>query len=188
MQEILQNEQEMIELLPGVALEITALDLTGSFTVVPTYLGPGVTYSAFYSGLGGRTVVGPFSALASVQVSTVGRVSVSRHAPNSVRQDPVTKNLLGADNTVLGITETTPYVQRTATGLVVSGPCDLAGFDCIVAAGNITIHDGIDASGPVVVPATALALGRTEFTWKRRLNTGCFVVLSGAATVNVLAG
>lgn len=86
------------------------------------------------------------------------------------------------------VTEVTPYVNLTATGTAFTGACELAGYDCTVAAGNITIYDGTDALGTVVVPETALSVGRTEFTWKRALTTGCHVVLSGAATVNVLVG
>lgn len=87
----------------------------------------------------------------------------------------------------LVLSEVTDYVQRTSTGTVVTGPCELAGYDCIVAAGNITIYDGTSTAGAVIVPATALTVGRVEFAYKRALKNGCHVVLSGAATVNVLA-
>lgn len=88
----------------------------------------------------------------------------------------------------MSVTEATPYVTRTSTGTAVSGACELAGYDCTVAAGNITIYDGTSTSGTVIVPTTALAVGRVEFAWKRALTVGCHVVLSGAATVNVLVG
>lgn len=87
----------------------------------------------------------------------------------------------------LVMSEVTEYVQRTTTGTVVTGPCELAGYDCIVAAGNITIYDGTSTAGEIIVPTTALAVGRGEFNYKRALKNGCHVVLSGAATVNVLA-
>ena len=89
---------------------------------------------------------------------------------------------------VLAVSEVTPYVTRTSTGTAFSGACELAGYDCTVAAGNITIYDNTSATGTVIVPTTALALGRVEFAYKRALTTGCHVVLSGAATVNVLVG
>lgn len=88
----------------------------------------------------------------------------------------------------LTVVEATPYVNMTATGTAVSGACELAGYDCTTAAGNITIYDGTSAAGVVIVPTTALSVGRVEFAYKRALNTGCHVVLSGAATVNVLVG
>jgi len=92
------------------------------------------------------------------------------------------------DGAAVAISEVTPYVTRTTTGTAFTGACELAGYDCTVAAGNITIYDNTSAAGTVIVPTTALALGRTEFVWKRALTTGCHVVLSGAATVNVLVG
>ena len=88
----------------------------------------------------------------------------------------------------MSVTEATPYVSITATGTVVSGACELAGYDCTVAAGNITIYDGTSTSGTVIVSTTALSVGRVEFAYKRALTVGCHVVLSGAATVNVLVG
>ncbi len=99
-----------------------------------------------------------------------------------------TSALLLADGSVLALTEATPYVNLTATGTAFSGACELAGYDCTTAAGNITIYDGTDTSGTVIVAATALSLGRVEFAYKRSLTTGCHVVLSGAATVNILVG
>lgn len=90
-------------------------------------------------------------------------------------------------NSGLVMSEVTDYTQITGTGTIVTGPCELAGYDCIVAAGNITIYDGTSTAGAVIVPATALTVGRVEFAYKRALKNGCHVVLSGAATVNVLA-
>lgn len=98
------------------------------------------------------------------------------------------KASLPQDGSVFSISEVTPYVNLTATGTAFTGPCELAGYDCTVAAGNITIYDNTSAAGTVIIPTTALVLGRVEFTWKRALLTGCHVVLSGAATVNVLVG
>lgn len=95
------------------------------------------------------------------------------------------QNLSGG---VLALSEVTPYVNLTVSGIAFSGACELAGWDCTVAAGNITIYDNTAASGTVIVPATALVLGKNEFNYKRALTTGCYVVLSGVATVNVLVG
>lgn len=96
--------------------------------------------------------------------------------------------LVGPDGEVQVLSEVTPYVNLTATGTAFTGACELAGYDCTVAAGNITIYDNTSAAGTVIVPTTALSVGRVEFQWKRALTTGCHVVLSGAATVNVLVG
>jgi len=96
--------------------------------------------------------------------------------------------MTGPDASVYALSEVTPYVTRTTTGTAFTGPCELAGYDCTVAAGNITIYDNTSAAGTVIVPTTALSVGRVEFQWKRALTNGCHVVLSGAATVNVLVG
>jgi len=98
------------------------------------------------------------------------------------------QGLVGPADEIVTLVEVTPYVNLTATGTAFTGACELAGYDCTVAAGNITIYDNTSAAGTVIVPTTALSVGRTEFTWKRALTTGCHVVLSGAATVNVLVG
>lgn len=95
---------------------------------------------------------------------------------------------LVAGETLIALSEVTPFINRTATGQAFTGACELAGYDCTVAAGNITIYDSLSAAGTVIVPTTALTLGRVEFVWKRALTLGCHVVLSGAATVNVLVG
>jgi hypothetical protein len=91
----------------------------------------------------------------------------------------------------LVLSEVTPYVTLTASGIAFSGPCELAGFYCSVAAGNITIYDALSAVGTPIVPATALVAGPAPIfgagsNGKLALVTGCYVVLSGAATVRVL--
>ena len=88
------------------------------------------------------------------------------------------------------VVEVTPYVNLTATGTAFTGACELAGWDCtaVTSTPTITIYDNTSAAGTVIVPATTLTLGRTEFTWKRYLTTGCHVVLSGTQTVNILVG
>ena len=101
--------------------------------------------------------------------------------------------LTGNAGQVLALTEVSPYVNRTSTGTAFSGACEFAGYICTVAAGNITIYDNTAASGTIIVPTTALALGAFPIfgpgtNGKMRLTTGCHVVLSGAATVNVLVG
>ena len=114
MQEILQGEQEIVELLPGAVLEIASMDSGSSFSVVPVYLGSGVNYSPFYSGPGGRGLVGPFTEPAMVRVSAVGRVSVSKHAPNGIRRDATTGHAISAGFLAL------PYVlgfQNTDSGV-----------------------------------------------------------------------
>jgi hypothetical protein len=102
------------------------------------------------------------------------------------RQDPVTGSIYSGGS-LLALSEATPYVTKTTTGSVVGTPCELAGYDCIVAAGTIQIRDG-GAAGTIIVPATALTVGRVEFLYKRVLTVDCYIELSGAATVNVLVG
>ena len=89
------------------------------------------------------------------------------------------------------LSEVTDYVNLTATGTAFAGACEFAGYVCTVAAGNITVYDNTSAAGTVIVPTTALALGAFPIfgagtNGKMALTTGCHVVLSGAATVNVL--
>jgi hypothetical protein len=92
---------------------------------------------------------------------------------------------------LIALSETTPYVTLTATGSAFSGACELAGWYCSVAAGNITIYDALSATGTPIVPATALVAGPMPIfgagtTGKLVMTTGCWVVLSGTATVRML--
>lgn len=99
--------------------------------------------------------------------------------------------LIAGDGGLLALSEVTDYVNLTATGTAHSGACEFAGYVCTVAAGNITVYDNTSAAGTVIVPTTALAVGAFPIfgagtNGKMALTTGCHVVLSGAATVNVL--
>ena len=100
-------------------------------------------------------------------------------------------NILSSAGALVAVSEATPYVTLTATGTAFTGACELAGWYCSVAAGNITIYDATSATGTPIVPATALVVGPLPIfgagtTGKLALTTGCHVVLSGAATVRVL--
>lgn len=94
---------------------------------------------------------------------------------------------------ILAISEVQSYVNLTATGSAFSGAGEFGGYICTVATGNITVYDNTSAAGTVIVPTTALAVGAFPIfgagtNGKMALTTGCHVVLSGAATVNVLVG
>lgn len=102
---------------------------------------------------------------------------------------------VNTNGALYGLTETTPYQTPapTASTLLITGPCELAGWFCSAAAGTITIYDALSAAGTPIVPATTLVVGPLPIfgantTGKLVLTTGCFVVLSGAATVRVLVG
>lgn len=102
---------------------------------------------------------------------------------------------VNTNGALYGLAETTPYVTPTPTAgsSAFTGACELAGWFCSVAAGTITIYDALSAVGTPIVPATALAVGPMPIfgagtTGKLALTTGCFVVLSGAATVRALVG
>ena len=109
-----------------------------------------------------------------------------------VQYDAETKSLVSGVE-IIALSEVTDYVNLTATGTAFTGACEFAGYVCTVAAGNITVYDNTSAAGTVIVPTTALAVGAFPIfgagtNGKMTLTTGCHVVLSGAATVNVLVG
>jgi len=100
-------------------------------------------------------------------------------------------DLVGPDNTLLALSEVSAYVNLTATGTAHTGAGEFGGYICTVAAGNITIYDNTSAAGTVLVPTTALVVGSYPImgagtNTRLALTTGCHVVLSGAATVNIL--
>ncbi len=81
----------------------------------------------------------------------------------------------------------------TATTTVLTGAGLYSHYRCTTATGNITIYDNTAASGKVLVPTTALALGSFPIFGSGNPNrlavsTGVTVVLSGAAVVYVGAG
>lgn len=98
---------------------------------------------------------------------------------------------LAPDGSVHVLSEVSAYVNLTATGTAHTGAGEFGGYICTVAAGNITIYDNTSAAGTVLVPTTALAVGSYPImgagtNTRLALTTGCHVVLSGAATVNIL--
>lgn len=140
----------------------------------------------------GRRVYGPFGA-GTITLSAVSgdvRYELSGDSVSPLKDD---SGLLAEDGSILALSEATPYVNATASAgaTVFTGACELAGWYCSVAAGNITIYDALSATGTPIVPATALAVGPMPIfgagtNGKLALATGCHVVLSGAATVRVL--
>ena len=152
---------------------------------------------------GGRAQYGPFGA-GDIKLGALGADLRYALGSNPQIADPglvytaIDSNgnvsgLVGPDNALLALSEVSAYVNLTATGTAHTGVGEFAGYICTVAAGNITIYDNTSAAGTVIVPTTALAVGAFPIfgagtNGKMALTTGCHVVLSGAATVNVLVG
>jgi hypothetical protein len=91
---------------------------------------------------------------------------------------------------VVALSEVTPEVlaNQSATHTVLPGPGIYYGYRCTTATGNITVYDSLDASGKVLVPLTALALGSFPIFGAGnprglQIATGVTVVLSGAGVV-----
>lgn len=100
-------------------------------------------------------------------------------------------NVAGSAGEKLALVETSSYVTLAASAVAFNGPCELSGWICTVAAGTIAIYDGTSAAGTLILPPTALVAGPMPImgpgtSRKLELKLGCYVVLSGAATVNVL--
>ena len=100
--------------------------------------------------------------------------------------------LLDHTGGVITLSELIPEVlaNATATTTVKTGAGAYAGYRCTTATGNITIYDHTAASGKVLVPTTALALGSfpaygAGHPGRIVVNTGVTVVLSGAGVVYV---
>lgn len=98
--------------------------------------------------------------------------------------------ILTAAGGVRGLSEVTPEVlcNPTATTTVLPGPGVYAGYRCTTATGNITVYDSLSATGKVLVPTTALALGSFPIFGAGnpralQVTIGVTVVLSGAGVV-----
>ncbi len=94
------------------------------------------------------------------------------------------------DGGVVALSEVTPEVlaNPTATTTVLTGAGVYFGYRCTTAIGNITVYDNTAASGKVLVPTTALALGSYPIFGAGnprglQVTTGVTVVLSGAGVV-----
>lgn len=148
---------------------------------------------------GGKRTYGPFGA-GDVKLYAIGGslIYTQGTAPLDNRGSPAffdsaSTGLVGQDEGVYALSEVSPYVAATASAgaTLVTGACELAGYICTTAAGNITIYDNTSAAGTVILPTTALVVGSFPImgagtNTRLALTTGCHVVLSGAAAVNVL--
>lgn len=95
---------------------------------------------------------------------------------------------LPTDGSQFAVSEAIAYVQRTTTGTAFTGACEYAGFEVVSGSGTITIYDNTSAAGTVIVPATAVSVGKQERTWKLALGLGLHIVISGTLTINVFVG
>src|SRR6218665_210304 len=74
--------------------------------------------------------------------------------------DPMTGVMsFGPQQVQYTVVEVSPYQTVPTTRTVIAGPCELAGYDCITAAGTIAIYDGTNTSGAISVPTTTLTVG-----------------------------
>jgi hypothetical protein len=99
-------------------------------------------------------------------------------------------NLMVPGGGVVALSEVTPEVlaNPTATTTVLAVPGIYYGYRCTTATGNITVYDSLGASGKVLVPLTALALGSYPIFGAGnprglQVSNGVTVVLSGAGVV-----
>ncbi len=139
----------------------------------------------------GAVSTGPLSAQEQDRLDVAAR----RGDIVTAKTNPLTGGnvIVGPDGSLIALAEVTPYVNVTATTTAIAGPCEFAGYVCTSAAGTITVYDGTSAAGAIIVPTTTLAVGAFPIlgagtSAKLALSTGCHVVLSGAAVVNVLVG
>jgi hypothetical protein len=78
------------------------------------------------------------------------------------------------------------YQSLTASGntLVKTGPGQLHQLIVGTATGNITIYDGVNAGGTVILATSALPAAGT-YTYNIAFTVGLFIVLSGAGVASV---
>lgn len=100
--------------------------------------------------------------------------------------------VIGPNEAVYALAEATEEVlaNPTSTTVILTGAGEYFAYRCTVAAGNITVYDNTAASGKVLVPTTALAVGTfpvfgAGIGRSLVVGTGITVVLSGAATVYI---
>lgn len=101
-------------------------------------------------------------------------------------------NIVDANGGVLALSESVEEVLATAAAQtqILTGPGEYFAYRCTVAAGTIAVYDGIDTSGKVIVPTTALTVGTfpvfgAGISRSLIVSAGIRVVLSGPATVYI---
>lgn len=101
-------------------------------------------------------------------------------------------NLVDAQGGVLALSEPVEevLVPPSATTQILTGPGEYFHYNCIVAAGDITIFDSTESSGKLLVPTTALVAGKHLYFGPGVARSvpvvnGIRVVLSGPAEVYV---
>lgn len=100
--------------------------------------------------------------------------------------------LMDPSGGVVALSEVMPEVlaTATATSTQVSGAGTYGWYRCTTATGNITVYDSLSASGKVLVPTTALAVGVFPIggagnPTRLAVGTGVTTVLSGAGVVYI---
>ena len=178
----------------SLTVTLSAKDSAGTITF--TSAAPSSDRPSFDAKLQAKTF-GPFLVPMTVSIAvTDGSCTYDLAGGTggfSYDADDAVNGFVGPDSEIIALSEVSPYVNLTATGTAFTGACEFAGYICTVAAGNITVYDNTSAAGTVIVPTTALVVGSYPIfgagtNGKMALATGCHVVLSGAATVNVLVG
>lgn len=102
---------------------------------------------------------------------------------------------------ILALSEVSAVVTLTATGTAVSGACKFGGFVVRSESGgtaDVTIYDALSATGTAIMTVANVSVG--AYFWlgdhatagvgvagRRANGTGCHVVISGTATIDVLA-
>ncbi len=80
------------------------------------------------------------------------------------------------------------------SGIVYTGPCSLTSFLLGMDGVNdpvITIYDGVDNTGPEIVPtvtydASVLGINGAIFHWIKKCDTGIYLEITCAGTVEVV--
>lgn len=192
------------ERLPSAAdckdRQIVVVDADGTRSVVFSdgtewkHVGSGAadaTYTAAQlaalAAAGGLT---PFATYVASDTGVAGFASDASTLNPGINADGDIESPTGA---LYALSEVTEYVTLTASGLAFTGPCEVGGWYCSVAAGTIAIYDALSETGTPFVPATTLVAGPMPIMGAGtrgviRFTTGCYVKLSGAATVRVLVG
>jgi hypothetical protein len=108
--------------------------------------------------------------------------------------------LLDGDGGVYALSEAVAVVTLTATDTAVSGACEFRGFVVRSESGgtaDVTIYDATSATGTAIMTVANITTGTYYWdgdhatagvgTGGRRINsTGCHVVISGTATIDVM--
>lgn len=196
------NTAVSLSLRDGGQIEITTTGGAASYSVTPA---SGAAETRNIGAYPESLVVGPYVNGATLVITNLTAALSYRYIGGNIATlttdaDGVLTGLAGPTGAILALSEVSDVVNISATGIAFTGACEFGGFVVRSQTGgtaDITIYDALSATGTAIMTVSNVVVG--AYLWAgdwatagvgtnlRRANTtGCWVVISGTANIDVL--